>query len=1334
MKDLKKRMPKLIAAVASFILILSMVLLPIMADMSIPLPSVPTPSAPAYSTSYQNGVYTLTLNSGYLTEVIHNREFNKETLRENLPEEIYQLVVERDPSALKSLIMDMLSDMAHEYMNSMTGSEETETAATPVPASRARTMALATENETTAYTLPEGVTLPEEIPDDIESSGLLDKIPDDFKITADNINKVLNVVNGMIENGVLTMEQVENIVSAEKLQEIFDLPVENPGETVKIQDILDGKYNDQIVESNKTMADIKPAIDEKELEKIEIKSEDMIPILINAFKEEILQALSEISGIRIAYGDEKWMVYANSELNLSALDQAVLNAIPTLDEIAEMLAAEGDYAEVLHVDVDVLLLDDNAEEGIRTVTRTLQVRFDGSAKERDVLRQYAERAARYASYEYTLPTIPEGTTDRFADDLSDGHLALNLTMPEGLLEAAITSIDETKLSDELRERLGDVADLDFSDRDNRYIILNRIINNFSLVDLARLFEAVNPDVMSDEVLDRIRLTPGQIDALLGYYTRAIDKAYSLAQEHKTLADFEELLASKKLANLPYAGNGVFTFEGTYQQDLVALVGKYKQLPEEIKNRLTGTVISHSISITFGVENLYRVDYVSNGSGVEGFSAYLPEGATLTHPSATLAPNGWASVESAAEGKTVDVMPASDVTLAALHSATFEAFIIDATGAEVPFKTETKYYTELKYEHICPTIQAPYAYNSFDWDWAGVVPANEDVIVKGVAKATVYNSEKQVTLGGKVYTYTLEYDIHTDMYEYLTKHPVMEEIRTDLPGFEGVWGVVEKKGTKARSIIVPDGMDIPEGAVEVQPGEKSNPNKEYSIIGVRATEYKVIFKDEGGNQVGEAKSYTVLNALADPSDILSAFDEARLKNYILGMAPNDDPSIGKAGYTISWNVPAITRNTLGDIEVTVVYTAVSYTAHFGYYNGDTWVRVGGVVTFTEENFREQLQKNRPPLPGRDGYEAVRWIIPASFAEAELEPDGKTLRIEAEFRKLPDVIDTETDPGTETETDEPGTETETDDPGTETGTETETDEPGTDTETERPGTDTDRVTDPGSETKDENEDKNKFPWWILFIIILVIAVIVVLVIILRRKAEGEEPTDEEPTDEPTGGETETSDEETDEESEDSAPLFIPIGEEVPEEEIPDEIEVVEEVSAETVDDLMTDKAAEYYLENTNEEGGEGKMGIINVGQLCEVYNDGDTVDLADLQAKGLVDDNIGRLKVLAAGVLNKHLTVKADAFSVQAIKMITLTGGHAIKLGCDDSRIRDDNDIDVNAVADETVTEGTVTEEIVTEETTSEETDAEETAEKTVTEETPVEETPAEENNDVPTDDQ
>ena len=49
---------------------------------------------------------------------------------------------------------------------------------------------------------------------------------------------------------------------------------------------------------------------------------------------------------------------------------------------------------------------------------------------------------------------------------------------------------------------------------------------------------------------------------------------------------------------------------------------------------------------------------------------------------------------------------------------------------------------------------------------------------------------------------------------------------------------------------------------------------------------------------------------------------------------------------------------------------------------------------------------------------------------------------------------------------------------------------------------------------------------------------------------------------------------------------------------------------------------------------------------------------LKAKKLIPKDIKRIKVLADGVLSKPLTIKANSYSVQAIKMIELTGGTVI----------------------------------------------------------------------------
>ena len=62
----------------------------------------------------------------------------------------------------------------------------------------------------------------------------------------------------------------------------------------------------------------------------------------------------------------------------------------------------------------------------------------------------------------------------------------------------------------------------------------------------------------------------------------------------------------------------------------------------------------------------------------------------------------------------------------------------------------------------------------------------------------------------------------------------------------------------------------------------------------------------------------------------------------------------------------------------------------------------------------------------------------------------------------------------------------------------------------------------------------------------------------------------------------------------------------------------------------------------------------------YSDGEEVTLESLIEKGLIPPKTGYIKVLARGVLDKKLNVVANDFSIPAIKMIVLVGGHAKKI--------------------------------------------------------------------------
>lgn len=78
------------------------------------------------------------------------------------------------------------------------------------------------------------------------------------------------------------------------------------------------------------------------------------------------------------------------------------------------------------------------------------------------------------------------------------------------------------------------------------------------------------------------------------------------------------------------------------------------------------------------------------------------------------------------------------------------------------------------------------------------------------------------------------------------------------------------------------------------------------------------------------------------------------------------------------------------------------------------------------------------------------------------------------------------------------------------------------------------------------------------------------------------------------------------------------------------------------------------------GHGKKGEINIGTLDQHFEENEIVTLAILKKKGLIGKKVRRYKVLADGILTKPLIIKAEAYSVEAIKEIELVGGTPILL--------------------------------------------------------------------------
>lgn len=123
----------------------------------------------------------------------------------------------------------------------------------------------------------------------------------------------------------------------------------------------------------------------------------------------------------------------------------------------------------------------------------------------------------------------------------------------------------------------------------------------------------------------------------------------------------------------------------------------------------------------------------------------------------------------------------------------------------------------------------------------------------------------------------------------------------------------------------------------------------------------------------------------------------------------------------------------------------------------------------------------------------------------------------------------------------------------------------------------------------------------------------------------------------------------------------------EDLPDEpivtgfsIEHRDEVKVEEVKVLMTDEVAEALVIQSTRKADTAKKGIINVDVLSGCFKDGEKVTLEEIKKRveGF-NKKITYIKVLARGTLDKKLIVEADEFSVDAKKMILITGGQVIK---------------------------------------------------------------------------
>ncbi len=172
-----------------------------------------------------------------------------------------------------------------------------------------------------------------------------------------------------------------------------------------------------------------------------------------------------------------------------------------------------------------------------------------------------------------------------------------------------------------------------------------------------------------------------------------------------------------------------------------------------------------------------------------------------------------------------------------------------------------------------------------------------------------------------------------------------------------------------------------------------------------------------------------------------------------------------------------------------------------------------------------------------------------------------------------------------------------------------------------------------------------------------------VVEEQPAEVAEEQPEEVTEQPEEVVEEQPAEVAEEQPEEVIEQSEEVAEEQPEETlVPREFEILEEVAVSEVENVMSDEEAEELVEEKVVKvyrAVNKKRGIVNIDALSKNFEAGAYITIEMLKERNLIAKEINVLKVLAKGTLNKPLIVEADDFSLEAVKMIVLTGGRVIR---------------------------------------------------------------------------
>ena len=617
---------------------------------------------------------------------------------------------------------------------------------------------------------------------------------------------------------------------------------------------------------------------------------------------------------------------------------------------------------------------------------------------------------------------------------------------------------------------------------------------------------------------------------------------------------------------------------------------------------------------------------------------------------------------------VDVTDPDDVVIEAVYDAIEYEAVFKADGQTV----ETVIFTVEDIDAngqltglTIPTVPAKVGYTAVWSDYFVDVTDPDDVVIEAVYTAINYTATFKAD-GQTVDTviFTVENIDANGQLTGLTIPTVPAKV-----GYTAVWGDYFVDVTDPDDVIIEavytainytatfkaDGQTVDTVIFTV---ENIDANGKLTGVTIPTVPAKVGYEAEWG-------TYTINAADPDHVEIIAVYDAIE---YIATFIAGDDvvdtviftvedidangkltgltiPTVpAKVGYTAAWGDYTVDITAPDDVDIEAVYTAIEYTATFKV--GDDVI---GTVKFTVED----TSITEPTVPAKAGYtgawEEYTLIADNIEIQAKYTANVYTATFVADGITVATVTFTVEDasiaePAVPEKAGFTGAWEEyeliadnitinaiyTAISGTTTDSTSADSKPGSTDKSETEQTDKGPVAD----LVDDLTEEGTFWWWILLIIAILVIIAIVLFLVLRPKDDDDDGDNTPPT----------------------APVVEEVAQETPDTTVP----TVDAVDVADADALMADDVALATV--VYKEGGstEGYKATVNLGAINDAFNDGDKVDLAALKAKGLAPAKAKRVKVLASGRLEKHgLEVEANSFSLQAIKMITLTGGTAVQ---------------------------------------------------------------------------